>query len=91
MNDQFVVQNQPKKITQALDKMSTDYSFIVDVSSADYIYYGWTRVGRLAETTGAIWAIFRIAISSDVYSSGWADGNTNNDNVWSDRASLSYS
>lgn len=41
-------------------------------------------------TSDPIWSIKRLSISGGLMSIQWADGNDLNDNVWDNRASLSY-
>ena len=42
-------------------------------------------------TSAAIWSIRRISITGGSTVIEWADGNDLNDNIWDNRASLSYS
>jgi hypothetical protein len=53
-------------------------------------YVGTAKPG--AAEGSPVWAIKRLVESSggDI-DLEWADGNSNEDNIWSDRASLSYS
>lgn len=39
----------------------------------------------------AVWRIKKITVSGTETITEWADGNSNFDNIWSNRASLSYS
>lgn len=52
-----------------------------------YEYYGWALPG-IAESA-AEWRIARWTVAN-VSGLLWADGNTDFDNVWADRASLTY-
>ncbi len=55
---------------------------------------GVTYVGKAvagSATSGAVWQIQRITESDQDLIIQWADGNINFDNVWDNRASLSYS
>lgn len=61
----------------------------VDEASASVTYVGKAVAGT-ADATAA-WKISRITTSGSVIITEFADGNTNYDNVWSNRASLSYS
>ena len=61
----------------------------VDLSDSSTWYKGWADVGTA--TSAASWRIQRITISSGTYSFDWADGDAEFDNVWDNRASLSYS
>lgn len=60
----------------------------VDQASATIIYIG--RASPSASTSDAVWRISRVDTSVDLEVL-FADGNGNYDNVWNDRASLSYS
>ena len=42
-------------------------------------------------TASAIWSIKRLTFTGGLTTIEWADGNDLNDNVWDNRASLSYS
>lgn len=61
----------------------------IDVASATVTYIGEAVVGTLG--SASTWRIQRVTVSGAVTSIEWADGNANADNVWDDRASLSYS
>lgn len=61
----------------------------IDVASATVTYIGEAVVGTLG--SAAAWRIQRVTVSGTVTSIEWADGNVNDDNVWDNRASLSYS
>ncbi len=53
-------------------------------------YYGEAVPGSL--TSAAVWKISRMDISADPdFTITWADGNGNFDNIWDNRAALSYS
>lgn len=52
-------------------------------------YHGWAVVG--ANPASAVWKICKVTLTGDDAVTTWADGNTDYDNVWNDRASLSYS
>lgn len=54
------------------------------------IYQGWA-VPRTANKANAVWRVCRLTYSGDnVTDIEWADGNESFDNIWNDRASLSY-
>ena len=61
---------------------------IYDDSNDPIAYLGHAEPG--ASTASAVWRVKRIDTSSGV-TTAWADGNANFDNVWNNRASLSYS
>jgi hypothetical protein len=60
-----------------------------DTTDGSVIYCGWAERGSL--TSAAKWRIKRITISGSLISMSWADGNINFDNIWNNRASLTYS
>jgi len=62
--------------------------------SPQIIYKGEAAAGSV--TSVAVWRMSRITVTTDVggnddLATEWADGNTNFDNIWDNRASLSYS
>jgi hypothetical protein len=60
-----------------------------DGDSASVQYVGEARFG--VSESEASWRIFRLTYTGGSISQEWADGNDNFDNIWADRASLSYS
>ena len=62
---------------------------IVDEASASVTYLGKADPGTGAAS--ALWQIQRITTSGTVTTIEFADGNSDFDNVWNNRASLSYS
>lgn len=66
-----------------------DEALRLDEASASVSYVGTAATG--SGEGSAVWKIKKITISGTVTSITWADGNGNYDNVWSNRASLSYS
>jgi hypothetical protein len=58
-------------------------------SAGAITYVGDAAVG--AATSAAAWRIKRITVSGDLATVEWADGNQNFDNIWDNRASLTYS
>lgn len=61
---------------------------IIDSSVTDTIYYGFAPTGT--PTTSALWKIIKSVTVGDVITTTYADGNANYDNVWDNRASLTY-
>jgi hypothetical protein len=59
-----------------------------DGAASPILYLGTAAAG--ADPAAAVWRIQQIDTTSGVVML-WADGNTQYDNVWNDRASLSYS
>lgn len=62
---------------------------IIDEASATVTYVGTALVAT--GTDGALWQITRITESGTTTTIETADGDDNYDNVWDNRASLSYS
>jgi hypothetical protein len=57
-------------------------------TAGDYTYYGRTRADSSRSTAAAIWQIQRRR--TDGTESTWADGDVYFDNIWDNRASLTY-
>jgi hypothetical protein len=53
-----------------------------------YQYFGYAPIA--SDEAGGVWKISRLT-SANPQALLWADGNSNYDNVWANRASLSYS
>lgn len=68
---------------------SGDYARRLDWFSANVMFTGWAEAGSLE--SAAAWKIRRRTFSGDDFADEWADGDTDYDNVWNDRTSLSYS
>jgi hypothetical protein len=62
---------------------------LVDEPDASTTYVGWAPAGTA--TSAASWKVVKIAVAGTVTSKKWADGNKRYDNVWDDRATLTYS
>ncbi|HHE64449.1 MAG TPA: hypothetical protein ENL09_00310 [Bacteroidetes bacterium] len=61
----------------------------IDEPDANTAYYGFAEPG--SSTSDPVWRIMKKVVSGTVTAYLWADGDTNFDNVWDSRASLSYS
>jgi hypothetical protein len=61
----------------------------LDTASSSVKYLGIAAVGQ--GESNAAWSIKRLTTTGTVLAIEWADGNDNYDNVWANRASLSYS
>lgn len=61
---------------------------IDDATTADVTYLGKAAIGTATSAAG--WQIAKLSTASGLIKT-WADGNVNFDNVWDNRASLSYS
>ena len=66
-----------------------NYKDLVDVVSSSLIYLGKAEPGTT--TNDNFWQIFRKQKTGTVWFTEMADGNEKFDNVWDNRASLSYS
>lgn len=53
------------------------------------IYLGVAPIASVS--SDPIWSIKRLSITGGAITIEWADGNSLNDNVWDNRASLAYS
>jgi len=60
-----------------------------DGDSSTTQYIGEATYG--ASESAAVWRICRLVYTGGSLAMTWADGNDNFDNVWANRASLSYS
>lgn len=69
--------------------VSAAYATRVDEVSSSLTYVGKAVIGTAVATAG--WQISRIVISGTETIITYADGNASFDNIWNDRASLSYS
>lgn len=74
--------------TNPLPTSSAALALRMDEATATTTYVGEASPATL--TSAALWRIKRISTTSGVVIT-WADGNNNFDNVWDNRASLSYS
>jgi hypothetical protein len=67
------------------------YKYIVQIDevSDSVAYYGWAVPGT--PTSDSKWRIMKKSVSGNVTSYLFADGNSKFDNIWDNRASLTYS
>lgn len=64
-------------------------SLIFDGEDSTYNYIGEAPVG--ADEGSPVWRIYRLTNSgTSTLKKQWADGNSNFDNIWSNRTSLTY-
>jgi hypothetical protein len=61
---------------------------IDDYAIAGTEYIGWAQCGAVAGDP--IWKIMRKTTVASVDTIEWADGNTKFDNIWTNRAALTY-
>lgn len=72
----------------AITTSSTLYAVRLDEATATITYVGSATPGTL--TSAASWSIKRLDSTSGLIVL-WADGNSNFDNIWDNRAALAYS
>lgn len=86
------VQQQAADIYNLLGNVKQDTLFLMplmrDETNLSKIYCGYAPIGT--PQSSASWAILKIFTQSGILSYQWADGNRNFDNVWTDRATLTY-
>jgi len=75
--------------TNPLPISDTKEITIVDTGSSPTEYYGFAVPGTA--TSAASWRIQRKSVSGSVTSYLYADGDADYDNIWDNRAALSYS
>ena len=68
---------------------TVDEKAIIDEPDANTTYIGTAKIG--AVTSEAIWQIIKVTVSGNTETITYADGNDDFDNVWDDRATLTYS
>ena len=74
---------------RGLDVANIVYKTMLDEASASITYVGKAAAGSLL--SASVWQILKLEQVGTVLVSTHADGNTNFDNVWDNRASLTYS
>ena len=66
-------------------------SKIDDTTTANVVYIGKAELtGAAISTSGAVWQIKKLDTSSIALDKKWADGDSSYNNVWDNRASLTY-
>lgn len=73
----------------SIDVNTASFSSRIDEASSTITYIGKAVAGT--SNSSANWQIYRLTTSGSTSTIEWADGNTNFDNIWNNRASLSYS
>lgn len=61
---------------------------ITDQATADILYVGVADIG--SSNASAVWQIKKVETVGNVTTTTYADGNSNFDNVWNNRATLTY-
>ena len=84
----FVATSIDEIIGEITTSVEMQYNKIIDVVGST-TYIGEADPG--SALASAVWRIKRIQVVGDVSTILWADGNSNFDNVWNNRAALSYS
>jgi len=67
---------------------SGNFAKRIDETSASVNYIGIAKIG--SSNADPVWQIQKITVVSKITSTFWADGDDNFDNVWNNRASLTY-
>lgn len=79
----------PDTVKRDIEELKREFAIVVDdTTTASVTYVGKARPGSV--TSSAVWQVKKIDQTSGVVIT-WADGNTLFDNIWDNRASLSYS
>ena len=68
--------------------VTTPQAVRIDTASATVKYIGWAVAG--SAESGAVWRIMRMTTDAGDTTVEWADGDTDYDNVFDDRATLTY-
>jgi len=71
----------------SLVNLQEEKAIIIEVTGFS-TYVGKAHPG--AATADGVWKINRIIVVGGTTIITWADGNTNSDNIWDNRASLTY-
>lgn len=73
----------------AVYSASAPLALLMDEVSASVTYIGKAKIGTA--TSEAKWQIQKLGVAGSVTSITWADGDSSFNNIWDNRASLSYS
>ena len=72
----------------SITTLDTTYTVIVDEVSSIISYVGEAPVG--SDESGAVWRIRKLETTGTLFKIKWANGNQHFNNIWNDRASLTY-
>jgi len=75
--------------TSSVETRSKGLATQIDQATANLMYVGEAAPGSAASS--AVWRIKRMSQSGDQTTIEWADGDSGFNNIWNNRASLSYS
>ena len=73
---------------RALDVSDLPFAIKLDTSQANICYVGYASPSSLSSASS--WRIMKVTSSPSACDVKWADGNLDFDNIWDDRASLTY-
>lgn len=76
-------------MAKILNPQPAELNTQIDAATAGTVYIGKAAIGTA--TSAAQWQVQKILTSGGVTTITWADGNQKFDNIWDNRASLSYS
>jgi len=78
-----------KNVMTAINNKVFEEPFLTDeVTIPGAVIKGFAPAG--SDPSAAVWAIQKLTSENGITSNKWADGNKNFDNVWNDRATLTY-
>lgn len=86
-SESLVTAVNPLPVTGSITPVATQYALKLDQASATITYVGEAPTG--GNGASAIWRIKRLDETSGLVIT-WADGNANFDNIWDNRAALTY-
>lgn len=72
----------------SINAAPTDEALRVDTVSAALSYFGYAAPGTL--NAASTWKIKRVSTAGAIVTTEWADGNNAYDNIWDNRAGLTY-
>ncbi len=81
--------SETQPISGSVTANPTIYATQLDEASGTVTYVGKAVTG--SSSASAVWQVSKITVSGTVTAVTYADGNLNFDNVWDNRASLTYS
>ena len=87
--DEGNMQQSPTKDKRELVIVEDDIlKSIVDSTDPNSIYIGKASCG--ANINAAVWQIQRVITAASIITTEWADGDGKYDNIWANRATLTY-